>query len=806
MAKLRELILSVRGAKTAAEEREIITKECAVIRSSMSTNNLIVRHRNVAKLIYIQLLGYPTQYGQMECLTLLSSHHYADKRIGYLALMLLLDETQEVLTLVTNHIHNDLLSSNQFIVGLSLSAIANIGSVGIAQDVAPEVEKLMASPVNYIKKKAAAAALRIVRKCPSYCEIYIQKTKALLVERQLSLQLVGHTLAIELCKHFPPAIGEFRKLIPNMLNNLKVLVNSSFLPDFDVSGLTHPFLQAKILELLGMLGHGDKANSSLMYSVLTFTLNNTSNSRNVGNAVLLEAVKTILQIEAEQNLMQTCVQILIKMLNGKDENFKYVALDTLQYLLEVGAPAIQKNKGVVVECLKDHDHAIRKRALDLVYSLVNENNVVALVKELLTFLQMSDIQFKQDVVVKICWLADKFGPDTKWKFDSILETIVIAGDIVPEEVTWNFVMLIQQNIELQNYAVRRLFEALKKDVSKNALNRVAIWAIGEYGDLLAVNEDQQPAVNPSVMIDLIESIDGSGFSDLTIKGEILVALTKLSARVPQNYYSKITSFLNSYKNNINLELQQRAIEFSQFFNYNELRMDAMNRMPIPENLHQETHAAQVVPETPYIRDTAFEKDNEENSPPISQEETKSKQEGDLLDILGISNNKQQMQKTVEQPNLLDLLGGPVQQQNNQNVVIPMIPTTTTSQSQNVVPNVIPVEHVKQESHQEVQNVLNLLPQTQNSPVAPIEQPPVITPSNELIVQALDNNGINVKFIVKQDKNTFSINATFSNTNSSELQNFSMKVAVPKWIDLALQPPSGNTIPALSTDQVTQQLI
>jgi AP-1 complex subunit gamma-1 len=46
------------------------------------------------------MMGYPTQFGQMECLSLLVSKKYAEKRIGYLALMILLDENQEVLTLV----------------------------------------------------------------------------------------------------------------------------------------------------------------------------------------------------------------------------------------------------------------------------------------------------------------------------------------------------------------------------------------------------------------------------------------------------------------------------------------------------------------------------------------------------------------------------------------------------------------------------------------------------------------------------------------------------------------------------------
>lgn len=45
--------------------------------------------------------------------------------------MILLDERQEVLMLVTNSVKHDLSSKNQYIVGLALAALGNICSAGI---------------------------------------------------------------------------------------------------------------------------------------------------------------------------------------------------------------------------------------------------------------------------------------------------------------------------------------------------------------------------------------------------------------------------------------------------------------------------------------------------------------------------------------------------------------------------------------------------------------------------------------------------------------------------------------------------
>jgi len=89
-------------SQTVADERALIQQESAAIRASFREEDSFYRYNNVAKLLYIHMLGSPAHFGQIECLKLVASLRFSDKRLGYLGIMLLLDENQEVLTLVTN--------------------------------------------------------------------------------------------------------------------------------------------------------------------------------------------------------------------------------------------------------------------------------------------------------------------------------------------------------------------------------------------------------------------------------------------------------------------------------------------------------------------------------------------------------------------------------------------------------------------------------------------------------------------------------------------------------------------------------
>ena len=54
-----ELIRKVRQCKTAAEERAVVAKESAYLRDAFKREDAGGRHRNIAKLMYLHMLGYP---------------------------------------------------------------------------------------------------------------------------------------------------------------------------------------------------------------------------------------------------------------------------------------------------------------------------------------------------------------------------------------------------------------------------------------------------------------------------------------------------------------------------------------------------------------------------------------------------------------------------------------------------------------------------------------------------------------------------------------------------------------------------
>lgn len=734
----------IRSSKTQAQEREIIQKECADIRAAFREEDPLYRYRNVAKLLYMHMLGYPAHFGQMECLKLIASQKFTDKRIGYLGAMLLLDERQDAHLLITNSIKTDLNSSIQFVQGLALCTLGCMGSSEMCRDLANEVAQLLKTSNSYVKKKAVVCAVHIIRKVPDLIDMFLPACKKLLSERSHGVQHGAVILMTEMCKRSPTALKELRKLVPQLVQLLKNIVMSGYSPEHTVSGVSDPFLQVQILHLLRVLGQNDEACSDAMNDTLAQVATNTDTNRNAGNAILYETVLTIMDIKSVSGLRVLAVNILGRFLVNNDKNIRYVALTSLLRLVQTDHTAVQRHRSTIVDLLKDSDASVNRRALELSFALVNSSNVRGMMKELQHFLETCQPELKADCTSGMFLAAEKFAPSKRWHIDTIMQVLTTAGAYVRDDAVSNLIHLISCASELHGYTVLKLYAAIQGDISQQPLVQVASWCIGEYGDQLLQGtcEEAEPVeVSEDDVLDLLERVLQSHMSLPATRAYALTAIMKLSTRLRENV-DRIRQVVSIYGSCIDVELQQRAVEYNALFKkYDHMRGAVLEKMPLMDKGQSDEN----------------EDDDElrkEEKPPSIKEEVPP---------------LNSIQHSSHVTDLLDLLGG-----SDSSPVISVAPLVAQNASHGGI----------------LLDLLGVLP-------TPATIPPLMV---------FNKNGLQVSFTFERPESSSAllvITTSASNSTAADISDFVFQAAVPKNLQLQLQAPSGSVVPASSGGVITQ---
>lgn len=253
--------------------------------------------------------------------------------------------------------------------------------------------------------------------------------------------------------------------------------------------------------------------------------------------------------------------------------------------------AVQRHRAIILDCLRDGDISIRRRALELSFALINESNVRVLTRELLSFLEVADAEFKLSMTTQICLAAERYAPNRRWHIDTVLRVLKLAGNSVREEVLSSFIRLVCHTPELQAYTVQRLYANLRQDVSQESLTLAGVWTIGEFGDVLLQGgnfeeEDLVREVKDSDILDLLESVLASPYVNALIRQYVVTAATKLATRLPQSdaaQQGRLRALLHVYDASVELELQQRAVEYGELLaQYSNLAEGVLERMPPPE--------------------------------------------------------------------------------------------------------------------------------------------------------------------------------------------------------------------------------
>ncbi|XP_065070823.1 AP-2 complex subunit alpha-2-like [Rhopilema esculentum] len=575
MRGLSVFISDIRGCKSKEAEMKRINKELANIRSKFKGDKQLdgyQKKKYVCKLLFIFLLGNDIDFGHMEAVNLLSSNKYTEKQIGYLFISVLIGASSDLMRLIIQGIKNDLVSRNPIFVSLAMQCIANIGGQEMLENVKMDIPKLLISgdSSDSVKQCAALCLLKLFRisedVVPRTSE-WTSRICQMLNDPNLGVVTAASSLLKELIQKYP---DDYKGCVNLAISRLARIVTSSYtdLQDYTYYFVPAPWLSVKLLRLLQFYPPpDDAAQMSKLTECLDTILNKAqeppkskkvqhSNSK---NSVLFEAISLIIHMDNDQHLLIRSCNQLGQYLTHRETNLRYLALESLCSMAnsEFSADAVRKHQEIVIQALKNElDVSVRQRAVDLLYAMCDSSNATEIVTEMLDYLKHAVYSIREELVLKIAILAEKYATDYSWYVDTILELIRVGGDFVGEEVWYRVIQVIINRDDIQGYAAKTVFEALQLPDCHENMVKVGGYILGEFGNLIAGD----PRSSPMVQFQLLHG--KFPLATVPAKALLLSAYIKFINLFPE-IKGHIQEILRSDTNlrNADTELQQRALEY-----------------------------------------------------------------------------------------------------------------------------------------------------------------------------------------------------------------------------------------------------
>ncbi|XP_019349682.1 AP-2 complex subunit alpha-2 isoform X6 [Alligator mississippiensis] len=574
MRGLAVFISDIRNCKSKEAEIKRINKELANIRSKFKGDKALdgySKKKYVCKLLFIFLLGHDIDFGHMEAVNLLSSNRYTEKQIGYLFISVLVNSNSELIRLINNAIKNDLASRNPIFMGLALHCIANVGSREMAEAFAGEIPKILVAgdTMDSVKQSAALCLLRLYRTSPDLVPMgdWTSRVVHLLNDQHLGVVTAATSLITTLAQKNPE---EFKTSVSLAVSRLSRIVTSAStdLQDYTYYFVPAPWLSVKLLRLLQCYPPPeDPAVRGRLTECLETILNKAQEPpkskkvqhSNAKNAVLFEAISLIIHHDSEPNLLVRACNQLGQFLQHRETNLRYLALESMCTLAssEFSHEAVKTHIETVINALKtERDVSVRQRAVDLLYAMCDRSNAQQIVAEMLNYLETADYSIREEIVLKVAILAEKYAVDYTWYVDTILNLIRIAGDYVSEEVWYRVIQIVINRDDVQGYAAKTVFEALQAPACHENLVKVGGYILGEFGNLIAGD----PRSSPLIQFNLLHS----KFHLCSVPTRALLLSTYIKF---VNLFPEIKTTIqdvlrsDSQLKNADVELQQRAVEY-----------------------------------------------------------------------------------------------------------------------------------------------------------------------------------------------------------------------------------------------------
>lgn len=504
----------VTGIRASKRDTVLYISQCiAEIKTEINSSDMYVKANALQKLTFLQMMGYSMGWASFASIEVMSSNRFAHKRIAYLAASQGFNQDTDVILLTTNLLKKELRGAvthnmqGVYEAGLAINCISNIVTEDLARDLLPELNNLTSHPQPYLRKKALLCLFKLFVMYPQGLRLTFAQIQKCLEDQNPSVVSCAVNVITELSdknpRNYLQLAPSFFQLLTAPSNNwmlLKVVkLLGSLVPE-------EPRLARKLLDPLANIVRNTQAKSLIYEAVHTITLclpycrkNDGSMPPNVPDIVTL------------------CAVTLQSFVKESDQNLKYLGLVGFASLIQ-SHPRVLSAPGyrpLILACLSDQDVTIRTSALSVLKGMASRKNLMELVSQLLTHVELATQSYKLDLVTKIVEMCsgEKYAllQDFSWYLDVLFQLGHMRGlDKIGDMLNFQIIDVVLRVLPVRAHAVQSAIQIILegkinttfssnepngdngrgRHIMPEILPAIA-WIIGEYSDLICNLEDSK---------------------------------------------------------------------------------------------------------------------------------------------------------------------------------------------------------------------------------------------------------------------------------------------------------------------------
>ena len=566
---LLELIKAIGDSRSKQEEDKIISQECETLKTTIKQSGISpkIMKEHLIRAIYIEMLGHDASFSHLFAVNLTQDKNILNKRVGYLACSLLLNENSEFLILLVASLQKDLQSSNWVEVSMALTTVIKFANPTIMQAVTEPVIKLLDNKNEQIRKKAVMCLFRFYQVDPSYVPDVEERMRKLICDYDPSV--MASTLP-----YFKEKISKnpekYKDLVTPLVTILKQVIEHKLPREYDYHRFPGPWIQVILLEILSMLGRDDQNSSENMYEILGQCLRRADDTGiNIGYAIVYQCLKTICTIYPNSHLIELASTTISRFLSSDSPNLRCTGINGLTLIIQINPNYVMSHQKVIVDCLEENDETLKKNTFELLYKMTNLKNVEVIVDKMMNYLKHTTLenQSKKDILQKITELTERFAPNKTWFIKVMNDLFVNFGDMITSDILSKLVAIISEwesetddLNEFKRYTIENYATIVENySVLPESFVKLMAWVIGEYTCKLYFNDTEKI----KGIIQMLSYLLNKTYDDEMTKCLLISAIAKINSNINYSEQNLVNDIMERYSREKNTELQQRCLEYKR---------------------------------------------------------------------------------------------------------------------------------------------------------------------------------------------------------------------------------------------------